>query len=236
MTDKKEDKDLGGIFANLDLGQMNKNLIKAENLNSYNLEEKANNTDTSFTNKKVDPFKNISIQPSNVSSVNDETVEYPSMEGLVPPCHLNNPERTVGNGRGSAYGNKTIIKDASFLKRAFSMYSNSSNDLNELISAVMGDSQLSFDQKNQIISALKSQPPSVISKIRNSLGMLIGSGIGLAIAKFLFGSGFGGQAFGTLLGGYIGNNLQNRWTNNSSPINRNPFSSGYNPGFINNPF
>lgn len=235
MTDKKEDKNLEGIFADLDLEQMNKNLIKAENSSSYNLEEKVNNANTS-SNSAIDPFKNISVQPSNVSSVNGETVEYPSMEGLVPPCHLNNPERTVGNGKGSAYGNKTIIKDASFLKRAFSMYSSSSNDLNELISAVMGDSQLSFDQKNQIISALRSQPPSVISKIRNSLGMLAGSGIGIAIAKFLFGSGFGGQAFGALLGGYIGNNLQNRWSNNSAPTNRNPFSSGYNPGFINNPF
>lgn len=214
MDSKKSESNR--IFDNLSLGKIYKTLDAIETEKDYNIGHKDNKLSNSKTNE--------------VSSKNDE---YPAMDGLIVPCHLNNPERTVGNGKGSTYANKSIIKDASFLKRSSSM--NYDSDLNALIAAVMSDSQLDFNQKNQLITALKSQSPTTISIIKNNLGSLFGAGIGLAIAKFLFGAGFGGQVFGSLIGAYMGNNLQDR-LNNNSRIDKNPFSSSYNPSFINNPF
>lgn len=212
----KQKPDSNRIFDKLSLGKIFKSLNQSETEKDYNL---------------IDKDNNVSKRKNNEAS--SENSEYPAMDGLIIPCHLNNPERTVGNGKGSTYANKTIIKDASYIKRASATTFDS--DLNSLIAAVMSDSQLDFNQKNQLINALKAQSPTTISIIKNNLGSLFGAGIGLAIAKFLFGAGFGGQAFGSLLGAYIGNNLQNRLNNNSN-INRNPFSSSYNPSFINNPF
>ena len=187
---------------------------------------------------KNDLFSNIDSQPSNIKS-SDTSESYPAMQGLIPPTHLNNPERTVGNGKGGVIARKTINKCASTLiKFAFASFNDPT--LQRLISAVMSDNTLDFNTKQTIIDLLKKQPESIIQQLANKpgIGFATGAGVGALIAKFLLGSGFIGTTLGAGLGAYIGNNLQNRYNALLNPVSSNPFDNNfsYRPTNNSNPF
>lgn len=223
----KDQSEISKAFDNITMDEIGKAILQ------YERESSSGNLDTKQESNKNDLFSNNESKPSNIKETATNN-EYPAMDGLIVPNHLNNPDRVAGNGRGSAISAKNIIKNGSVLKKqAFSAGTNSSEILNQLISAVMSDTQLDYNQKSRIVDALKAQSPVVLATIKDHVGILFGAGAGLAIAKFLFGAGFGGQLMGSIFGAYLGNNIQNRLKN---PLNNNPFSGVYNPGFTNNPF
>lgn len=212
----KANNDLTSIFSN----SMFNNIEKAIDNDAQK--------DTQEKPKKLgDLFSNILSQPDNITS-SSESESYPAMQGLTQPTHLNNPERTTGNGRGGVIASKTINKSASMFKRAFSMHENSRQ---ELIAKVMQDSSLDFNTKQQIVQELQRAPDYKLKQIASTpgVGFATGAGVGALIAKLLLGSGFMGTLFGAGLGGYIGNNLQNRYNSFLSPISSNPFHDNYSP-------
>ena len=150
-------------------------------------------------NKNLDCFS-MKNKPNN--KIDSPQEEYPGLDGLPQPTHLNNPNRTTGNGRGAVIIGKKIIKHA--------FVGSKDELLNKLINAVMSDTSLSFQDKDAIIEALKRQPESILNSINDKLGLFLGAGAGATIAKFLLGSGALGTVLGALVGSYIGNNLQNR--------------------------
>jgi hypothetical protein len=202
------------------------------------MEDHVNETDKKDLKKKTDLFSNIEDQPNNIQT-SGTSESYPAMQGLVPPTHLNNPERTTGNGKGGIIARKTINKSASVLiKFAFSSFPDAT--LQRLIAAIMGDSSLDFNTKQQITNILQQQPQSVIQRLANipGIGFMTGAGVGALIAKFLLGSSLPGLILGSGIGGYIGNNLQNRHNSLTSPISSNPFANNfsYTPTNNSNPF
>ena len=208
----KTKDNLSSIFSNTTIAQAAKNL---------NIQDEA----ATIENKDQDSSK-ISQDneiAANVETINKNTTstsEYPAMEGLTEPTFINNPNRTVGNGKGGTVAFKNLIKQCSFKKLAFS-------NANDLIAAVMSDPQLSFIDKQQVVQLLQNAPSSLINTLRQNIGPLMGAGIGVLIAKLLLGAGPIGMLGSAAIGGFLGNGIENMM--NSTPIDNNPYSDTYNP-------
>lgn len=110
---------------------------------------------------------------------------------------------------------------------SFGGINNISSVFNNISNKIMNDYNLDINQKYELVSYIKQQPPDILEALNKLANAAAGAGIGYLIANYLLGMGRRGNIVMAILGGVIGNSLSSNNSLFSKSNNSLTLPSGY---------